>query len=70
MEGVCTETTGSVWTGPRSETNLLGPPAESLNPLTDTLAIQMKRGRNRGATTQQILELGRKLEGVSEKRKQ
>lgn len=49
---------------------LWGPQLGSLNPLTDTLAVQMKRGGNRGAMTQRIPELGRKLEGVSEKRKQ
>lgn len=55
-----TETAVSAKTGPFSEINSLGPPAGSLNSLIDTVAIQTKRGGNRGAMTQQILELGRK----------
>lgn len=70
MEGVPIGTTESVWTGPRSETNPLGPPAGSPDPLTDTLAVQMKRAGDQGATTQQILEPGKRFEDVSERRKQ
>lgn len=52
------ETEPSGKTGPLSGISSWGPSWE-LHSLTDTMAVQMERGGNRGAMTQQILEPGR-----------